>query len=704
MRALIQVSLVLTLIALGVWYVTFSSHKTTTADDPYLWLEDIIADKSLAWVKPHNDKTLNLLRSSPLYAKYEKRLSDVLYAKDKLATPDRITDGYVYNFWQDEKSVRGLWRRMPIAQYKKDRSAEQWDILLDLDKFASAEKKNWVFKGAKCIHDMPDQCVVFLSDGGKDASVIHEFNLKTKSFIKDGFNVPEAKQMFSWLDQDQALIGTDFGPGSMTTSGYPRVVKLWKRGEPLGNAQIIYKGDKADMSVAGYQLTHKGQKITIIEKRPTFFEVDAFLLSSAAKLEKIAIPQTASIEALADGHLIVLIKKPWEVAGQVVKAGSIVAIRVEDIADPKPTVVWEPDAASSYTSLVMSKDYLYISTQRNVAAQLHRYQNKGKTWVGEQVALPASLNIEGIIADEHSEEIFLIYDGFLDPTTVASLSTKSLKPATIAQLPKRFDASGMKVTQNFATSKDGTAIPYFQISKASIKLDGENPTLLYGYGGFEVSMNPYYLSSPSLWLENGGVFVLSNIRGGGEFGPAWHQAALKENRQKAFDDFIAIAEDLVKRKVTKAAKLGILGGSNGGLLMGAVMTQRPELFGAVSIQVPLLDMMRYHHLLAGASWMGEYGNPDDPTMRPIIAKYSPYQNLKADAAYPPTLIMTSTKDDRVHPGHARKMTARLEEFKKDVLYYENIDGGHSAAANLEERIRFWSMSYTFFSSTLGFSF
>lgn len=664
------------------------------APDPRAWLEEIDSPRALAWVKERDEKTLAGLKADPRFAGVEADARAVVLASDRIPMPEE-RGRWIYNFWQDPAAVRGIWRRTTPEEYRKPEP--RWETVLDLDALSKAEKENWVWKGADCLAPEEARCLLTLSRGGKDASVVREFDADKKAFVAGGFELPEAKSDAAWYDRDDLLVGTDFGPGSLTASGYPRVLKLWKRGTPLSAAKTVYEGRADDVSVSPWTARRADGRLALVDEALTFFSARRFVYGEDGRLTEVPLPPSAETRGYYDGRLLASLREPWFVNGSTLPAGALIAWPVGRDVSALETV-WRPTESSSLQATASARGALYLSVLDNVQGELLRAKRNGTAWSTERLPFPegASLAIAG--ADDFSDLLLVNAETFLRPTTILAWdgAAKSPRPEAWRSLPARFDAQGLTAVQRWAVSKDGTKVPYFLIRRADAPFDGSTPTLLYGYGGFEISMDPYYLATVGrLWLSRGGAYALANIRGGGEFGPRWHAAALKENRQRAFDDFEAVAEDLERTKATSPAKLAIQGGSNGGLLVATVLTQRPELFGAVVCEVPLTDMLRFNHLLAGASWVGEYGDPDVPAEAAYLRRYSPYQNVRSEPRYPPTLIYTSTKDDRVHPGHARKFAARLEEAGQPVAYYENVEGGHSAAANLDQRVKRYAIEYTF---------
>ncbi|MCC7071648.1 MAG: S9 family peptidase [Deltaproteobacteria bacterium] len=671
-------------------------------DDPYLWLEDVTGDKALAWVKERNALSQGELEATPGFGALRDRLLSIYDSKEKIPSPE-VLDRFIYNFWRDDQHPQGLWRRTSLAEYKT--AKPKWETVIDVDALSKAEGTTWVWHGANCLYPKYQRCLVSLSRGGADAEVVREFDAVKKEFLKDGFMLPEAKSQVSWKDLDTIYVGTDFGPGSLTDSGYPRIAKEWKRGAPLVEARTIYEGKQSDVSVWAYREFDHGKVRDWAGRSPSFFTNEAYLIDEGGKLAKIDKPDDADADVW-DDQLLVRLRTDWLTGDKTWPAGALLVTSLADFRAGKRdfTMLFEPKPNSSLDSWAGTKTVMFVVELEDVKSKLYVHTRGPKGWTRAQVDAPAvgSFSV-GPYDEDKSDDFFFTETGFTTPSTLSLGSAKSAgKRARLKQQPEFFKADGVETTQHFATSKDGTRVPYFQIAKKGLALDGQAPTVLNGYGGFEISLTPQYNSTAgAAWLERGGVYVVANIRGGGEYGPAWHQAALKQHRQRAYDDFIAVAEDLIARKVTSTPKLGIIGGSNGGLLMGVMLTERPELFGAVVCQVPLLDMKRYHKLLAGASWMEEYGDPDKPEEWAALAKFSPYQNVKVGVNYPRTLFTTSTRDDRVHPGHARKMVARLLERKTDLLYYENIEGGHGGAANNAQRAYMAALAYAFFAKQLG---
>ena len=689
------------------FFVNAQSMNQTT-NDPNLWLEEVQGDKALAWVRERNAMSTAQIQAHPVFEDNRTKVRAVLDNRDQIPGVSRRGD-YFYNFWRDASNPRGLLRRTTLDEYRK--AQPQWDVLLDLDVLAKAEGENWVWGGSNCLAPDYKRCLISLSRGGADAKVTREFDIAKREFVKDGFNLPEAKSQLAWLDINTLYVGTDFGPGSMTKSGYTRIIKLWKRGTPLSEASQVFEGLEADVSTfINVDQTPGYQRVTV--GRATDFyntEINLLVKGQWVKIDK---PSDATLSWQRDWAFL-LLKSDLKVASTTYKSGSLLAIKFDALMKGERSyqVLFEPTATRSLARSGPSttRDYLLLNILDNVAGRIEELRAVGDTWQRREVKAPSpgTLNATGLYDpfvkdDPLANHYTLSYVDFLTPASLYLGKAGSDERELLKSNPSFFDKAGMRTEQRFATSKDGTQVPYFVVYPKNAKTDGTNPTLLYGYGGFQVSMPPNYSGGwGTTWYERGGVFVVANIRGGGEFGPRWHQSAIKQNKQKSYDDFAAVAEDLIKVGITKPQHLGIMGGSNGGLLVGAVMLQRPELFGAVVCSVPLLDMQRYHKLLAGNSWMAEYGNPDKPEEWAYISQYSPYQNVKKGVKYPKVLFATSTRDDRVHPGHARKMAARMIDQGHDVLYFENTEGGHGGAANNEQRANLVALENTFLWVSLG---
>lgn len=665
--------------------------------DPYLWLEDVMGDEALDWVRARNEPTLARFRDE----NFERMRTEALEVLDTDARiPYVVRRGeHLYNFWRDAANPRGLWRRTTLDSYRTE--SPEWDVLIDVDELGRADGEKWVWAGAGVIYPEYTRALVSLSRGGSDASIVREFDMLTRQFVDDGFALPEAKSQASWADPDTVLVGTDFGPDSLTDSGYPRVVKRWRRGTPLVEAETVFEGARSDVNVVASTSRIPGYERTLIGRALDFWNEEVYELRGS-ELIRIDAPTDASV-SLHREWLLIELRSEWSLGEATYTAGSLLAANYDEFlaGTAQLQVVFEPDEHTALNHYAWTRDRLLIVSLVDVASRVE-IVTPGD-WRREPLAgIPAATNTVVVSADDTGDEFFLDSSGFDTPSRLMR-GTDDGRLEQIKSAPAFFDAENISVTQNFVASKDGTSIPYFVVRPGGAQAsDGPSPTLLYGYGGFESSNTPGYSGVLGrLWLARGGTYVLANIRGGGEYGPGWHTQAMREGRHKVAEDFAAVATDLVDRGITTVEQLGAQGGSNGGLLMGIMLTQYPEKFGALVCSVPLLDMKRYHLLLAGASWVAEYGDPDNPDDWAFISEYSPYQNISATRRYPPVLMTTSTRDDRVHPGHARKMTAALEAAGHPVFYYENIEGGHAGAADNEQVAFKSALTYSFLWQTLA---
>lgn len=674
--------------------------------DPFEWLEDTLGERALAWVRERNALSEAELTAHPEFSAMRAHLLSVLNAQDRIPMVSR-RGSWFYNFWRDEDHKRGLWRRTTWDEYRKPEP--QWETVLDLDALAQAEGENWVWAGARSLGPDYRLYLVSLSRGGADAKVVREFDSVTKQFVNNGFELAEAKSSMGWIDANTVYVATDFGPGSMTTSGYPRVIKRWRRGTPLSEAITVFEGEPQDVSVSVSVDKTPGFERTTFTRSLDFYNHKSFLLQGDS-LVPLDIPSDASPSFMRE-TLFLGLRSDLTVGDKTFPSGSLLHTNAESYlrGERQWQALFTPTATRTLVGCTATRDHVLLSIIDNVAGKLEQWHKQGDQFTGVEIEapFPGTLGVSGLhdprlSDDEFAESYWLSYTDFLTPDSLYLASTKHPQRELIKARGSLFDGAGMRAEQRWATSQDGTRVPYFVVWPPNAKADGLNPTLLYGYGGFEVSMQPWYSGGfGRCWFQRGGVLVVANIRGGGEYGPTWHQAAVKPNKQRSYDDFIAVAQDLIAQKITSPPHLGIMGGSNGGLLVGAAFTQRPDLFNAVVCQVPLLDMRRYHKLLAGASWMAEYGDPDVPEEWTYISRYSPYQNVRADVAYPRVLFTTSTRDDRVHPAHARKMAALMLSLKHDVLYYENIEGGHGGAADNEQRAHLQALEFTYLWQQLG---
>ena len=669
-----------------------AAHAAVPTDDPYIWLEDVSSQRSMDWVNAHNAKSQAVLESDPRYQTYYDQALAIAQAQDRIPA-GRFLGGQVYNFWQDAEHVRGIFRRTSLADYQS--AAPAWSTVLDLDSLAANEKANWVYKGASCARPAERRCLISLSDGGEDAVTVREFDLGTSSFVADGFVLPKGKQRVAWEDENTLLISREWAPGELGRTGYPYIVKRLKRGQPLSAAVEVYRGGAED---GGYGVTpyvlRDGQNrtLSVVQRPLDTFRSETYIVG-ANGARRVAIPAKADLTDMVAGRVIVEIREAWTPPGSrtTFSGGSLLALDLAELnadpAHPKPSLIYAPGPREALDGVAASRDVLLVSILDNVSGRTLLFTPGAKgSWKRSAIALPDKSSIGLVDASADDNKALISVTGFLTPPSLWLADASTGQAKQIKAQPAKFDASNLVAEQFEAVSSDGTKIPYFLVHRRDIRLDGTNPTLLYAYGGFEVSSTPTYSAGlGKLWLEHGGVYALANIRGGGEFGPKWHDAGLNVKRQIVYDDFAAVGRDLIARKITSPRRLGIRGGSNGGLLMGVQFTQHPELWHATIIDVPLLDMLRISKIAAGASWEGEYGSVDDPAVRAFWEKTSPYQNLRRSVAYPEPFIFTTTKDDRVGPQHARKFAARMEEMGLPFLYYENTEGGHAAGANLRQQ-------------------
>jgi len=671
-------------------------------DADHLWLEEIQGKDALDKVNQWNKRSAKKMQGKT-YASMKNALLEVYNSPEKIPYVS-YRAGNVYNFWQDDKHVKGIWRMTTLDSYRTDNPG--WETLLDIDKLAEIEGKSWVYKGVGCLAPDYNRCIVSLSEGGKDATVRREYDIAARAFVDDGFSTTESKGSTTWVDKNHLLIGVDFGSNTMTDSGYPMVSKLWRRGTPMSEARELMRGEKTDVAIWPGTFDNKqGHKEILLVRALTFYETEHYWIPQTGNKAftpiLLPLPLKASLGAEYKDQQLVSLQQPW----RGYASGALISFSLSDFMQTgRIETLHEviiPKKRQSIGNYSATKSAVLLSLYDNVSGSAYSLDFDGKKWQKQKLDFPATGNVS-IGSSHYKEDIaFISTESFLTPDSLWMLDSRTLKAERIKSLPEWFDASSMTVEQFESTSSDGTRIPYYIVHAKNMKLDGKNPTLLYGYGGFEVSLNPSYSATIGrAWLERGGVYVLANIRGGGEFGPDWHQAGLKTKRQIIYDDFISIAEDLIQRKITRPKHLGIHGGSNGGLLVGVMFTQRPDLFNAVVCAVPLLDMTRYHTLLAGASWVGEYGDPDEPIEGKFLQSISPYHNIRDNVDYPEIYIYTSTMDDRVHPAHARKFAQRLEDLGHSFLYYENTEGGHSAAANLKEQAHSQALVYSYLVSKL----
>jgi prolyl oligopeptidase len=675
------------------------ANSATAAPDPFAWLEDIHSPRALAWVEQQNARTAARLESDPRYAVYHNQALALLTAEDRIPQPTFLGDD-IGNFWQDRAHTKGLWRRTSFAAYNSP--SPRWETLIDLDALSKAEGKNWIFKGANCLPPEDRLCLVRLSNGGGDSVELREFDTRAKAFVPGGFHFASGKQTAAWLDTDTLLIAREFGPGTLTTSGYPYIVKEVKRGQALDGAREVFRGDAKEVGAGAEMLRGPNGAVEhiLLRRSVRTFESRYWLLLPDGSRKALDLPLKNDLRGYVDRRMIVSLNEDWPASPSHAgfAAGDLIAY---EPLSGQAELVFHPGPTQTVNDAAVTQNRLLVELLDNVNGALDVYRRGPDGWSAGRLPLPQGLAITLVASDHHSDRAYLATESFLEPTALWSLDAATGALAKVKALPPRFDATNDVTEQRFATSKDGTRVPYWLVRPKRMKPDGSTPTLIFGYGGFLISETPTYRPElGKLWLERGGAYVLANIRGGGEFGPAWHESARLEHRQRAFDDFAAVAEDLIAHKITSPRRLGIYGRSNGGILTSVSMVQHPQLFHAVVIESPLIDMLRYTHLSAGASWAAEYGDPDVPEDRAFIAKYSAYQNLEPGVKYPEPYITTNTEDDRVHPGHARKFAAKLEALGDPYLYYENTFGGHANDADPELNARRWARHYVYLAQKL----
>lgn len=677
----------------------------TATDDPYVWLEEFSSPKAMQWVEAHNAASTAKLEADPRYKPLYDDALAIAGARDRIPTP-RFANGAIYNFWQDPDHLRGLLRKTSLASYRT--AAPAWETVLDVDALGKAEGKSWVYKGLQCLEPEQRLCLVSLSDGGEDAVEVRELDLSTGKFVGGGFHLPKGKHRIAWEDKDHLLVATDWTAADVTPSGYPFIVKRVTRGQPLSAATEVYRGGKDD---GGYGVEPavlrdgKGNRLAVIVRPLDTFNFETYVVTPRGA-ERLGVPGKVGVAEMVDGRVILKLDQDWTAAGAEFTAGSVAEVPLKALlAAPgklEPKLVWKPGSRDALEQIGSTRDKLLLSSLSNVRGRAWVLSPTASGWTTKQIALPDNLAIDFGATDSNSNLAFVKAEGFLSPSTLYLADAQSGALDTVKMLPAKFDTANLTVEQLEATSTDGTKIPYFVIHRKDIKRDGSTPTILNAYGGFQVSETPFYSGTTGkLWLERGGAFVLANIRGGGEFGPKWHEAGLGVKRQIIYDDFASVAKDLIARGITSPRRLGIQGGSNGGLLVGVAMTQHPELWNGVLIQIPLLDMIRISKIAAGASWQGEYGDVNaDPAVMAFWQKTSPYHALKPGVKYPEPFIFTTTKDDRVGPQHARKFAARMEEMGLPFYYYENTEGGHGSGADLKQTARTNALNMTYFTRKL----
>jgi prolyl oligopeptidase len=681
---------------------SIDSRPTLAApdEDPYLWLEDVDGAKATAWADAESADTMARF-GDPGFAADRDTLAAILDRPDNIPYIGRHGDR-VFNFWKDANNPRGLWRMTDLASFRTP--IPRWEILLDLDALAAKEGEDWIWKGAPTLPGSHDRALVGLSRGGGDATVSREFDIRTREFVRGGFDLPEAKSSVTWLDRDTVLLSSALGEGMATKSGYARTIRLWRRGVDSLAAPVIFETKAEHMSAWGGIERDAGIERLIFADKPNFFETILWIGDRNGPRQRVDAPADAWV-SWHRGWMTIKPRTPWTVAGRAYAPDVVLGISFAAFlsGDRNFMVLFEPEARRSFQGLLWSGDLLVLSILDNLrpvfeiltpSSGWSRRQLPGMPEVG--VASVWSLDIE---EEESNGDLLAMTQTPTKPATL-SLLKHGGSPEILKRAPETFDASGLVVTRHEAVSVDGVRIPYTQVGPAGET--GDAPVHMTGYGGFGISQLPYYSASiGKLWLERGGTSVTANIRGGGEFGTPWHEAGRRQGKRLSHDDFAAVAADLVRRGVTRPGRIAAEGGSNGGILITNMMTRYPERFGALLCTIPLIDMRRYSKLLAGASWIAEYGDPDKPEDWKFLSAMSAYHVAEPGRPYPPILIATTRRDDRVHPGHARKMTAKLKSMGYPAWFYELAAGGHGYGKDNKERAAFTALGYAFLRDAIG---
>ncbi len=679
----------------AIWSV---AHAEPASRDPYLWLEEINGARARTWVQSRNETTLGELRKDPSYRQTREAADQILSFRDAIPR-DQVAGRYVFSFQQSSKHPFGLWRRTTMDAYREGNP--KWETRFDLDAQNAIAGRRQQWKGAKCLPPDFGRCLIILSGPAGTGVTVREFDTDRGEYVVDGFEIGEAPTEVEWVDTDTLLVATNWGRNTLTTGGRPRIVKIWSRGQPMRDAQTVYEGDREDAEVLPRTLFSNDGKVSLfIVRQQSSQASQLFHVDESGRAMRITVPPSAQFKGMLQRQLLFFLNADWRTGGQNHLAGSIVSFSLDAYirnagAMPQVLPAYIADQRSSVTGVAVASNAAYVTLLENVQGRMNELTFDGRQWLWRRVTLPNNGAVEVLSASELGKDVLLKYSSFLTPDSLYVVE-RGREPSGIRQLTARFDASGGEVKQYEAISADGTKIPYFIVRKSGLFNGGAAPTLLYAYGGFQISTTPWYWSSAGkLWLEKGGAYAIANIRGGGEFGPGWHAAATRENRQKNFDDLAAVARDMIARGLTTPRQLGLFGTSQGGLLVAGTFVQYPELFSAVVAQVPLTDMMRYTKLAASKNWVAEYGDPADPHMRDIIAQWSPYQNVRPGVKYPHVFFMSSAADSRIHPAHARKMAAKLEDLGQPVLYYE--DGQASDSGQRAEQL---ALTFTYFRRVL----
>ena len=669
---------------------TAIAAQDTDADDPYIWLEEIQGERALAKVDQWNADTEAVLTDQPEYPLAKAWAKQILDDTRQIALPDAIQGDMVTNLWRDADNPRGLWRIASLESYMA--GAPEWRVLIDVDKLGEDEGQSWVWHGANCLAPEYARCLIALSPGGTDAYVVREFDVTTGRFVDGGFTLPEAKSNVAWFDEDTLFVGTDEGEGSLTDSGYPRLVKLWDRGTDFSTARQIAEGEQADISASGFSVLDGDTRWRFVNRSPSFWTNQISLVKEGGSTVPLPLPEDAEFEAVLNGVVIAKLNSALETTGGTEQPGALVAWSLQSVldgSDPAPFAVFRPSDTQAIEEVAASETKLWVKVLDDVSGKLIELSPGQSGWTARDMELPANSTVQIAETSGRGDTAFVTVESMLTPPTLYAVPSEG-EAVAIASEPAQFDASKFTVEQKFATSKDGTKVPYYLVRPKDAQ--GPLPTLIHAYGGFRAAQTPKYLTAEPyrsgplglFWVESGNAYVLANIRGGGEYGPRWHEDALREKRQNSFDDFHAVADDLVASRLTTPGHIAASGRSNGGVLVGAVANQRPDLYGAIISGSPLIDMRRYNKLLAGASWMAEYGNPDVPEDWAFMKEWSPYQNMSDGPDVPAAFYYLSTLDDRVHPGHARKAAAKHEAYGQTFYYHEYREGGHSVGSDHEE--------------------
>ena len=686
---------------------TTIAAQDTDADDPYIWLEEIQGERALAKVDQWNADTEAVLTDQPEYPLAKAWAKQILDDTRQIALPDAIQGDMVTNLWRDADNPRGLWRIASLESYMA--GAPEWRVLIDVDKLGEDEGQSWVWHGANCLAPEYARCLIALSPGGTDADVVREFDVTTGRFVDGGFSLPEAKSNVAWFDEDTLFVGTDEGEGSLTDSGYPRLVKLWDRGTDFSTARQIAEGEQADISASGFSVLDGDTRWRFVNRSPSFWTNQISLVKADGSTVPLPLPEDAEFEAVLNGLVIAKLNSALETTGGTEQPGALVAWSLQSVldgSDPAPFTVFRPSDTQAIEEVAASETKLWVKVLDDVSGKLIELSPGQSGWTARDMELPANSTVQIAETSGTGDTAFVTVESMLTPPTLYAVPSEG-EAVAIASEPAQFDASKFTVEQKFATSKDGTKVPYYLVRPKDAQ--GPLPTLIHAYGGFRAAQTPKYLTAEPyrsgplglFWVESGNAYVLANIRGGGEYGPRWHEDALREKRQNSFDDFHAVADDLVASRLTRPGHIAASGRSNGGVLVGAVANQRPDLYGAIISGSPLIDMRRYNKLLAGASWMAEYGNPDVPEDWAFMKEWSPYQNMSDGPDVPAAFYYLSTLDDRVHPGHARKAAAKHEAYGQTFYYHEYREGGHSVGSDHEEDAKRAALLLSYLNREIG---